>query len=161
MPISHPNMTIRQGIIGGLIAGLVYFVSALAITVALGGVSAIPVPLRQIAAVALGEQALAADYDFASVVVAANVVHFALSAAYGVILVLIARLAGVGGRTLIVLGAIYGLAIYALNRLVIFPALYPWFLANDPVVQSLLHALAFGAVIGAWLARRPSASSLP
>lgn len=153
--ISRP--TLRQGIVGGLIAGVVYFVFAIAITIALGGVAAVETPLRQIGAVALGEQALSPDYNLTSAVIAGNVVHFALSAVYGAIFALIARALGLAtGAMLIVAGAVYGLAIYAVNRLVIFPALFPWFMANDPLIQSLLHALAFGAVIGWWLSRRPA-----
>lgn len=147
--------TVGQGIVGGLIGGVVYFVFAIAITIAMGGLPAVETPLRQIGAVVLGEQALSTEYNLTTAVVAGNIVHFALSAIYGAILALIAQMLGLGGKSLIVLGAAYGLAIYAVNRLLIFPALFPWFMANDPLIQSVLHALAFGAVIGLWLARRP------
>lgn len=147
--------TLGQGVVGGLVAGVVYFVVAIGITIFLGGLEAVAMPLRQIAAVALGQQALEPTYDLTKVVVTANVVHFALSALYGVLYALIAQLFNVRSPlALIVGGAIYGLVLYAANVFVIFPAFFPWFLANDRVLQATLHALAFGAVNGAWLARR-------
>lgn len=147
--------TLAQGVVGGLIGGVVYFVFALAITVLTGGVEAIPLPLRQIGAVVLGPEALEPSYDFVTAAVAGNAVHFVLSAVYGGLYAVTARSIGLHSALLLILGgALYGLAIYAANLFVIFPALYPWFLANDPVIQATLHALAFGAVIGAWLARR-------
>jgi uncharacterized membrane protein YagU involved in acid resistance len=154
---AYEGSSITRGAVSGLVGGIVYFVFAIAITIYLGGFAAVETPLRQIAAVALGPQALSAEYDLTTAVVVANVVHFALSAIYGVIFAVIIRNAAVvSGRSLTVAGAVYGLAIYAINRLVIFPKLFPWFLVNDPVLQSALHALAFGAVIGAWLARSRS-----
>jgi uncharacterized membrane protein YagU involved in acid resistance len=154
MDLATDRLTLRHGIIGGLIGGFAYFAAAIGLTIALGGVAAVETPLRQIAAVVLGPEGLTPQTSLPVVVILANVVHFALSAIYGVLLVAVARVLGLSGAlALIVVGALYGLAIYAVNRLVIFPALFPWFLANDPLIQSVLHAL-FGAVIGWWLAGR-------
>lgn len=154
----YQGLTTTRGAVGGLVGGVVYFVFAIAITIYLGGVGAVETPLRQIAAVALGQQALSPEYDLITAVVTANVVHFALSAIYGAIFAVLMRNAAItSGKMLVVAGALYGLAIYGVNRALIFPAFFPWFMANDPVVQSVLHALAFGAVIGAWLARSRNA----
>lgn len=152
--LAQPRLTVARGIVAGLVAGVVYAIFADAITVAMNGMGAAFAPFRQIGAVVLGEAAMSPDFDLATAVAAGTAVHFAISAIYGVVFVVLTRLFGVTAKApLIIAGAIYGLAAYALNYFVLFPNFFPWFLANEPVIQATLHALAFGAVIGWWLSR--------
>ena len=144
-----------DGLVGGVIAAIVYTMFAQVITVATSGVDAFIIPFRQIAAVVLGEAALSPTYSVVNVAVIGTIVHLVIGALYGVILAVLANAIGLRSMLgLIVGGTVYGLAIYALNLFVIFPQLFPWFLENSAPIQASLHSLTFGAVIGAWLGRQ-------
>lgn len=146
---------IEDGVIGGVVAGLVYSAYALTINVMQNGVETFFFPLRQIGAVALGREALDPSYNLFAAVAAGLAVHVALSAVYGLVFAALARSRDIqSGSALVVWGALYGLAIYLLNLFVVFPAAFPWFLENDPLVQSFGHAVMFGAAIGVWLSMR-------
>ncbi len=135
-------------------AAVIYTAFVEIINVAANGLGAFFVPFRQIGAIVLGAEALDPAYDVVTATLAGAVVHFALAAAFGVLVALMARAVHArGAAVLIVLGAALGLALYALNVFVIFPAAFPWFLANDRLTQSVGHAL-FGGLTGWWLVWR-------
>lgn len=144
----------REGAVGGIVAAVVYTAFVEIVNVTANGLVAFFVPFRQIGATVLGTEALDPAYDVVTATLAGAAVHFALAAAFGVLVAFIAKAVNArGAAVLIALGIVLGLALYALNVFVIFPAAFPWFLANDRLTQSVGHAL-FGGATGAWLAWR-------
>lgn len=147
----------RTGAIAGIVGGVCYSIFIEAVTIARHGAAAFAVPFRQIAAVVLGPPALDAKFDTLTAIAAGTAMHLALAAMFGIALAWVApRLTAATAGTLIALGFVSGLVLYAVDVFVIFPAAFPWFLENSRVLQSLAHAL-FGVVTGSWLAWRTSA----
>lgn len=136
-------------VIAGLVASIVYTIAVQVIILATAGAGSFFTPFRQIAAVAMGPQALSDNFSLPAAVVVGTVVHLVIGVVYAAIFALIAHVSGLRSFwSLVGFGALYGLVIYAVNILVIFPNWFPWFLENSRVVQASLHALAFGAVVG-------------
>ncbi len=102
---------------------------------------------RLAAAIVMGPRALSPSTFDSSVMLVATLVHFALSAVYGLILsVLIGRL---GARPPIVVGAAFGLLLYALNMYG-FTLVFPWFAVARDWITIAAH-VAFGmAAAGAY-----------
>jgi hypothetical protein len=88
-----------------------------------------------------GVLAPAATFD-GSVMLAATVVHFALSIVYG--LILAAAISRLGPLSSFLAGAAFGLLLYAVN-LYGFTTLFPWFEATRDAVTVAAH-VAFGTV---------------
>lgn len=148
-------LRMSDGAIAGIIGGLVYSAYALPVNVLMNGADTLFAPLRQIGAVGLGAQALDPSYDLTTAVAAGLAIHFLLSIVYGMAFAAIANVLNIRSTgSLIIGGALFGLAIYAINLFVAFPMYFPWFLANDRVVQSIGHAVFFGAPLGWWLSSR-------
>lgn len=97
---------------------------------------------RLAAAIVLGEAVLPPPLSFEwHVMLVATLVHFALSATYGLLQApLAARLSRWCG---ILVGAMFGLAIYVINMYG-FTAIFPWFEASRDWITAVTHA-AFGA----------------
>jgi hypothetical protein len=141
---------------GGVYAGLAAGIVATVLEIVLWSVftDALPEILfrdaRLAAAIVLGPRALAAPSTFEpSVMLVATLVHFALSAAYGLILsVLIGRSRALSS---IVVGAGFGLLLYAVNMYG-FTLVFPWFAATRDWITVAAH-LTFGiAAAGAYRA---------
>ena len=150
----------RTGAVAGIAGAVFYTVFVEVVNVLTKGTAEFFFPFRQIGAVVLGPGALKPSYNVFAAAAAGTVVHLVIAAAFGIAIAWVTgRLASLSAGTVIALGLIAGLALYALNVFVVFPAAFPWFLANSRLTQSLGHAL-FGAVTGAWLAwRRPATMS--
>ena len=145
---------IVHGVIGGIIAGIVFAISEM-VMAALTGMPAVA-PLQMIGAIVLGPATLEAAATAGTLAVGL-IVHLVLSAIYGVILALIvlaapALRASIG--TLTIVGAVYGLLLWLVNFYVIAPAAFPWFAMADPVVQFIAHVVFYGAVLGYYLGTR-------
>lgn len=129
----------------GVAAGVVFLVLEMILAPLFMGVSAW-VPPRMIAAITMGRAVLPPPDTFdASVVIAAVIIHFALSLAYALVFAFVAK-----GRSLVsdtLLGAGFGLLLYAVNFYG-FAYLYPWFAEARHWATIVAH-LAFGAVLGA------------
>lgn len=111
-----------------------------------------------IAAMALGDDILPSPGTWApfddTVMITAMMIHMALSAVLGVLGACLLRGAGIGHR--LVLGAVFGLAIYVLNFYVITPFAFPWFVMARNWISAFSHIM-FGVVIGmAYVALRRS-----
>lgn len=98
------------------------------------------------AAIVLGRGALVAQPAFAwPVMLTATLVHFALSVVYaGLLSAVIARLSP---RASIAAGAIFGLALYAINMYG-FTLIYPWFAATRDGITASAHVV-FGITAAA------------
>ena len=97
---------------------------------------------RFAAAIVTGPDVLSATDERASIMLVATLVHFALSIVYGVI---VSRLtARLRARPALAAGAIFGMALYALN-LYGFTAAFPWFAASRGGITLAAH-VTFGIV---------------
>jgi len=96
---------------------------------------------RLTAAIVLGHRVLPPPETFdAAVMITAGTIHFALSAVYGLVLAL--ALERGGNRHGALIGAGFGLALYAIN-LYGFTALFPWF-SRVRDANTLMAHIVFG-----------------
>lgn len=136
---------VKEGVYSGLIAGLIFLMlEMIMVPLFLGGSPW--GPPRMIAAMVMGQGVLPppASFDL-GIVLVAMIVHFALSAIYGIILVAFIRNVTKGSALLI--GAIFGLALYLINFYLFTEWLFPWF-ENARNWVSIVSHIVFGAAAG-------------
>lgn len=134
----------RAAVIAGLLAGVLTILLWMVLLAFVTGGS-IWTPFHHISAILLGQDVLTPSQSFNSQVVLTGIlVHLFLSVIYAIILAFIIHRWGlvVG----IVGGALFGLAIYAINYYT-FTALYPWFYPLRSWIALVGHIL-FGAAAG-------------
>ncbi len=142
--VARPPLDARAAFWAGLLAGLVFLIlEMLLVPMFLGGSPW--GPPRMIAAIAMGREVLPppATFDL-GIVMVALVIHFVLSILMAFVFALLANGRNVG--TAIVIGIIFGLALYAFSFYVM-TAVFPWFAEARNWVSILAHA-AFGLVLG-------------
>lgn len=148
---------IKQGAIGGLIAGIVLAMFDMIVTAIMMGLPAFFMPLRMIGAIALGSEALDPSYSLITAGIAGLIVHVILAILYGGVfgaLVAGARHTALNTTTGLLVGAsLFGLLLWLVNFYVIAPALFPWFTETSPVMQFLAHTFVFGTGLGIYLNR--------
>jgi len=139
------SRVLKAGIVAGLVLGIFQAVGVLVTT----GPAHTLMPLRMIAAIALGPAALDPAY---SPLVAATVglaLHLTLSMAFALIF---AALVPVSFETVteIELGMAFGFLAWIFNFYLVAPALgWVWFAEQtSPLVQLAAHTIGFGAVVG-------------
>jgi hypothetical protein len=146
----------RAGALAGIVAGIV--ATAVQLLLWLAFTDALPQILfrdaRLAAAIILGPGVLPPPADFdAGVMLAATLVHFALSIIYG--LALAALIAPLDWYRSALAGNAFGLVLYGVNMYG-FTAVFPWFAATRDWITLAAH-LAFGvsaaAAYRAWVAR--------
>ncbi len=123
-------------------------------------------PLRMIGATVLGENVLPTQptMGLLLVVSVALIVHFALSAVYGVAFGTVAGSIGAlkgSRRALVGAATAFGFALWIVNFYVIAPVLFPWLGMANPVVQLIAHTFFFGTTLGLMLAQRLRKDSQP
>lgn len=135
---------IRAGVLAGLIAGAVFMMMEMGLVALTGGSPW--GPPRMIAAIAMGEGVLPppASFDL-MIVMVAMVIHFLLSALLGIVWALLGGRFGLGLALLV--GAVFGLVVYAVNFYGM-TAVFPWFAMARGWVAIVSHA-AFGLVLAA------------
>lgn len=145
----RPDLQWSAAIWAGLIAGLVFVMMEM-ILIATAGGGSIWGPPRMMAAIVMGRDVLPGPdnpptFDL-GIFLVGMVVHFVLSIVLALALAagLVAMRAGVG--TAVVLGAVFGLLVYAINFYG-FTALFPWF-ENARNWITIASHLVFGAVAG-------------
>ncbi len=149
------------GAVMGLLAGMVFILFEL-IMAGITGPSAMTA-LRAISAIVLGPGALEPSVNVGAAVVIGLIVHFVLSAIFGLIFGMIVwaarSLIGSDG-VLVGAAALYGLVLWIVNFYMIAPRAFPWFAEANPVVQFFAHILFYGGVLGLLFvgARRAGAS---
>ncbi len=134
----------RAAIWAGVIAGLVFLVLEVLATVILAGGS-IWVPFRYTASLLLGERVLPPPPGFEWLtVLVALLIHLALSILYACILAFIIHR---GGLLIGILGgALFGLALYAINYYT-FSFFFPWFFTMRNWI-AIVGLVLYGAVAG-------------
>jgi hypothetical protein len=149
----------------GLAAGVIFAAFEMFAAAALTGPDAFAMPLRMIAAMVLGAQALEPGYSLATAAITGVIVHMILSIFFvGIFAVLAPPIVDVTGlrvtaRSLALAGIVFGLALWLVNFYLVAPAAgWTWFSErSDPGVQFVAHAFFFGCTAGWMLGRgRPA-----
>lgn len=138
----------RAGLWAGLIAGLIFMMMEMGLVWMVQGESPWAPP-HMIAAMALGDDILPPSGTWApfdgTVMITAMLIHMLLSAVLGVLGAQLLRGASMGPG--LVLGAVFGLAIYVLNFYLIAPFAFPWFVMARNWISAFSHIM-FGVVFG-------------
>lgn len=155
---SESSLEIRHGLVGGIIAGIVFAMFEMVMAAILNGTGAFFMPLRMIGAIVLGEDALMSSYSLAGASITGVIVHMVMSMVFGMIFALIAgRVAAMArsGGALIAAASVYGLLLWIVNFYLIAPvAGWDWFPdRTEEWVQFLAHTFMFGSVLGLYLER--------
>ena len=138
-----------DGVWAGLIAGAVFIVLEMVMVWGLMGASPWGPP-HMMAAMILGQGVLPPEGTYApfdmGIMMAAMAVHVPLSIVFGLIGAWIVHRFDLAVALLV--GAVYGWAIYILNFLIIAPVLFPWFGMARGGLSIVAHVI-FGAVLTA------------
>ncbi len=153
-PRSGLGAWVLVGALMGVLAGAVFIFFEMVVAKSMGMEAA--GPLRMIAAIVLGREALPeqATVGLPTAEAVGFVVHFVLSAVFGAIFGAIAGSVGVlRTNRWVLLGAavIFGLALWIVNFYVIGNIFFPWFTATSPLVQFFAHGFFYGGILGALL----------
>lgn len=139
------------GIVGGIIAGLVFAMFEMLAAAVLG----LPfvMPLRMIGAIGIGPEALNPAYPLVTAIAIGVAIHMILSAVFGAVFGLIVAAVPQlmeNATNLILSATIYGFLLWVVNFLIIAGVLgiFPWFTQANTVVQIIAHAFFFGSVLG-------------
>ena len=138
-----------HGIIGGIVAGLIFAVAEMFMNLTLG--KPFFGPLKMISSIVLGTQALQPTYSFATAAITGLIVHMLLSMVFGVIFVYLVTAVqrGRGTGELLAYGTAYGVALWIINFFVIGAAFFPQFLQVNQFWNGFVaHAFFFGTVLG-------------
>ncbi|MFL5734248.1 MAG: hypothetical protein ACJ78Q_13755 [Chloroflexia bacterium] len=148
---------VRNGAIGGVIAGIVFAAAEmLAAWFTMGKPAA---PLHMIAGIPLQQDPM--QISDGTAIVVGMLFHMVYSATVGVIVAFVVTSVAVlrnSPATTVIFSTVLGLVLWPLNFYVIAPLIHaPWFAAvtnpSDQIQQAIWHAL-FGAVLGLYLASR-------
>ena len=148
------GQTLLHGIIGGIVAGVVFILFEMLIAGLVGGNPFRPLLL--ISTIVLGTGALTGAYAAGTAIAWGLLTHAVLSIIFGVVFVILLDLSNqvrVGAWQLLFYGSIYGFALWVFNFLVIAPAALPQFTQIDPLWSGFIaHTFFYGTVIGAYIA---------
>lgn len=148
---------VYAGIVGGLVAGLIFAVMEMIFAAAMG-MSAL-MPIRMFASILLGQTALSPATSLSLVLPVAIIAHFAIAAFWGAIFGLIAgSIRGFGSIGAFALaGVVFGTLVWLIDFYVLAPLFWSWFIETNALGQFILHALFYGLPLGLWLgyATRP------
>ncbi len=142
------------GALMGVLAGAVFIFFEMVVAKSMGMEAA--GPLRMIAAIVLGREALPeqAAVGLPAAEAAGFVVHFVLSAVFGAIFGAIAGSVGVlRTNRWVLLGSavVFGWALWIINFYVIGNIFFPWFTTTNPLVQFFAHGFFYGGILGVLL----------
>lgn len=137
-----------EGAAYGLLAGVVFLSTQVIVSLRGGGT-----PLdtfRWLASILMGAHAFTASW--AAALVVGMGVHLALSAGWGVVFAVIAVLEPDAVReswfAQLVLGALFGLAVWFVDFVVLAHVFYGWLLGLPPATELAIHVVFYGAPLG-------------
>ncbi len=149
---------VRAGIVGGVIAGIVFAMFEMIMAVVLNGADAFFMPLRMIGAIGLGTTALDPATALFTAGGAGLVIHMILSMMYGVAVAGVLTFAPALSRSrasIVLVASAAGFALWIVNFFVIARIFgWNWFPDGQNVaVQFVAHAMMYGTVLGLLLDR--------
>lgn len=131
------------GVPAGLAAGVAYLLAQMLASLLAGGMGA--EPFQRISAILLGPDALPPPGEWTERAVSmAILIHLTLSAIYGRLVDFVVMRSISMGRAAI-LGALVGVGLFVVNRLLIAPYVFPWFDEARNLLTAINHML-FGLV---------------
>ncbi len=144
---------IRAGLVGGVIAGIVFAMFEMVAAVVLNGPDAFFMPLRMIGAIGLGMSALDPTSSLVMAGGAGLVIHMALSMMYGVGVAAILAYVPTLSRTTasaVAVASVAGLGLWIVNFFVLAGVFgWAWFPDTQNIaVQLVAHTFMFGSVLG-------------
>jgi hypothetical protein len=143
----HIGNWVRQGALGGLIAGIVMAMVAMMYTlVAQNDVLA---PLKQ-----MGATFFPRDSGSGISLLAGLMLHMVMSIIFGIAFALIVVNRASGYAPLVIAGVIYVAFEWAIARFVVLPVLDPPLVTTFGAIGGIVAHMMFGIVLGAWLAWR-------
>jgi len=147
---------LKHGLIGGIVAGIVFAMFEMATAAILDGPDAFFMPLRMIGGIVLGERALEPTSSLVTAGGAGLIVHMVLSAAFGMGVAGLARsipMLASSAVSLIAWASVAGLGLWLVNFYVIAPIVgWNWFPeGTNPIVQFVAHTFFYGSVLGIYL----------
>ncbi len=146
----------------GIAAGVFFALAEIALSAAMGASPFLP--LRMFASVLLGVQALT-NVSLGIALVAGISVHLVLSGFYGALYGLLNTTLqpevqkGYGPQ--VAMGVVFGIGLWLINFQIIARLIYPWYLELPQGIQASLHAVTYGAPLGALFARAALRDRLP
>lgn len=149
---------VRYGLLGGIVAGMVFAMFEMVMAVVLDGTDAFFMPMRMIGGIVLGPGAMDPTTALLTAGGLGFALHMVLSMMYGVavaaLLSLVPPLSATRGAILATTTA-SGIGLWIVNFYVVAPLFgWVWFPNNtNPVVQFVAHAFLFGTVLGLVLDR--------
>lgn len=147
----------KQGLIGGMVAGIVFAMFEMIMAAVLNGASAFFMPLRLIGAIVLGQEALMPGYSLVGAAITGAIVHMILATMFGLVLAVLLSALPATARSAamtIAIASVYGFVLWVVNFYVIAPiGGWDWFPRTNETVQFFAHTFFFGSVLGAWLSR--------
>ena len=149
---------VRAGLIGGVLAGILFAMFEMIMAAVLNGSEAFLMPLRMIGAIGVGASALDPATSILTAGGAGLVIHMALSMMYGLMVAgVIARVPSLSRSTASVLAvsSLAGFALWITNFFVLASIFgWNWFPDSQNVaVQFIAHTFMFGTVLGLTLDR--------
>lgn len=151
--VASRHRIVVEGALGGLIAGASLAAGQL-LAAAWSGVPP-GTPWQLWSSLVLGREALDGGLSLLRFVLG-FVLNFGLSTAFGALFGLVVAAIRRPLRDDLAVqltgGAIYGIALWAINYQIIGRLFFPWFSVLNPGVQLLIHALFYGLPLATWMA---------
>jgi hypothetical protein len=171
MPLVAVRFGVGAVVLSGITAGVIFIVFELLAAGYVMGPTAAAFPLRMVAAIVAGPDALGGAYPLAIATTIGMVVHLVLSILFTALFAsMVAPIRHVAHATrvrtsdhLALAGAMFGAVLWVVNFHVVAPlAGWTWFATGtDPFVQLLAHAVFFGCPMGWMLERSRSLIKIP
>jgi uncharacterized membrane protein YagU involved in acid resistance len=141
----HDRTDWSAAVWAGVIAGAVFMMAEMLMVMVFMGQSPWGPP-RMIAAMVMGQDVLPPPGTFdMGITMTAMVIHFSLSIILGLIFGWIVH--RMSSTSAVVIGGIFGLAVYFINFYLVAPVMFPWFTMAQNWVSLVVH-LIFGLVLG-------------
>lgn len=139
------------GAVTGLVAGAAFILFEMVSAKYAGRPAA--APLRLIAAIALGREALpgAPKVGIGTVLTAGFIIHFGLSMVFGAVFgAIVSMVRPLQSNRIVLVGAaaLYGLLLWLINFYIAGNLFFPWFTNANPFLQFVAHGFFFGTLLG-------------